>query len=195
MRELLATGWMSNRGRQNVASYLTLDLGLDWRVGADHFESLLLDHDPCSNYGNWNAAAGLTGGRVNKFNIVKQSKDYDVDGDYIRHWLPELKDVPAPLVFEPWKMSVADQRKYNLRIGNEEGAYPRPIPLPSTTGGGDSSSSGGGYSSGTKRPNSSGGSEPRSSNTGYKSGGGSRGGGSSGGKWGATSKSGRVQHY
>jgi deoxyribodipyrimidine photo-lyase len=71
---VLCVGWMSNRGRQNVASYLVLDLGVDWRVGADHFESLLLDHDVCSNYGNWNAAAGLTGGRLNKFNIVKQSK-------------------------------------------------------------------------------------------------------------------------
>ena len=58
MRELKATGWMSNRGRQNVASYLVLDLNIDWRVGADYFESYLLDHDVYSNYGNWNAAAG-----------------------------------------------------------------------------------------------------------------------------------------
>jgi deoxyribodipyrimidine photo-lyase len=58
MRELLATGWMSNRGRQNVASYLVLDLNIDWRVGAEHFEAYLLDHDVCSNYANWNAAAG-----------------------------------------------------------------------------------------------------------------------------------------
>ena len=75
----VSIGWMSNRGRQNVASYLVWDLGVDWRVGADHFESLLLDHDVCSNYGNWNAAAGLTGGRLNKFNIVKQSKGHSLD--------------------------------------------------------------------------------------------------------------------
>jgi deoxyribodipyrimidine photo-lyase len=49
---------MSNRGRQNVASYLVHDLRVDWRIGAAHFEELLLDHDVCSNYGNWNAAAG-----------------------------------------------------------------------------------------------------------------------------------------
>ena len=48
------TGWMSNRGRQNVASFLVKDLGLDWRLGAEWFESQLLDHDVCSNYGNWN---------------------------------------------------------------------------------------------------------------------------------------------
>ena len=58
MRELAATGFMSNRGQQNVASYLALDLQLDWRDGADHFESLLLDYDVCSNWGNWAAAAG-----------------------------------------------------------------------------------------------------------------------------------------
>ena len=65
---------MSNRGRQNVASYLVLELGVDWRRGADWFESQLIDYDVCSNWGNWLSAAGLTGGRVNQFNIVKQSK-------------------------------------------------------------------------------------------------------------------------
>ena len=55
MRELLATGWMSNRGRQNVASFLVHDLNIDWRVGADHFEALLLDHDVFSNYGKGTA--------------------------------------------------------------------------------------------------------------------------------------------
>jgi len=123
MRELAATGFMSNRGRQNVASYLALDLQLDWRKGADHFESLLLDYDVCSNWGNWVAAAGLTGGRVNRFNIAKQSKDYDPDGKYLRHWLPELKDVPAPQIHEPWTMSKSDQEKYNVRIGLD---YPEP---------------------------------------------------------------------
>lgn len=51
MIELRETGYMSNRGRQNVASFLTKDLGIDWRAGAEHFEELLLDYDPCSNYG------------------------------------------------------------------------------------------------------------------------------------------------
>lgn len=70
----LTAGWMSNRGRQNVASYLALDLGVDWRKGADWFEHCLLDYDVASNWGNWVAAAGLTGGRINHFNITKQSK-------------------------------------------------------------------------------------------------------------------------
>jgi deoxyribodipyrimidine photo-lyase len=129
---MLFIGWMSNRGRQNVASYLVLDLNQDWRVGAEHFEAYLLDHDVCSNYGNWNAAAGLTGGRVNRFNIVKQSNDYDSRGEYIRHWIPELRAVPAPLVFEPWKLSKSEQERYGVKIGVD---YPYPI-APGGGGGG-----------------------------------------------------------
>ena len=127
MRELAATGFMSNRGRQNVASYLALDLALDWRTGADHFESLLIDSEVCANWGNWVAAAGLTGGRVNRFNIVKQSNDYDPKGEYIRHWIPELAQVPAPFVHEPWKLSKVDQERYGVRIGNDASCdYPTP---------------------------------------------------------------------
>jgi deoxyribodipyrimidine photo-lyase len=87
MRELKATGFMSNRGRQNVASFLIFDLGVDWRYGAAHFEEHLLDYDPCSNWGNWVAAAGLTGQRVNKFNTKKQLSDYDPQRHYVNHWL------------------------------------------------------------------------------------------------------------
>ncbi|KAK9915425.1 hypothetical protein WJX75_009007 [Coccomyxa subellipsoidea] len=123
MREMKATGFMSNRGRQNVASYLALDLGLDWRKGADWFESALVDYDVCSNWGNWVAAAGLTGGRINHFNITKQSKDYDEKGDYIRTWVPELAKVPAPSLFEPWRLSRDDQAKFGVQIGVD---YPEP---------------------------------------------------------------------
>ncbi|CAJ1943012.1 unnamed protein product [Cylindrotheca closterium] len=127
MRELAATGFMSNRGRQNVASFLALELNQDWRYGADYFESVLLDYDVHSNWGNWCAAAGMTGGRLNRFNIVKQSKDYDQHGEYVRHWLPELKDVPTQFVHEPWKMSQFHQTQYNCRLGVD---YPNPIAQP-----------------------------------------------------------------
>lgn len=150
MRELAATGFMSNRGRQNVASYLALDLQLDWRHGADHFESLLLDYDVCSNWGNWVAAAGLTGGRVNRFNIVKQSKDYDADGAYVRHWLPELKNLPTQYVHEPWKMSRAEQEQYGCKIGSygaPDVDYPNP-PKSRFSYGGDGGGKGGGKGGG-----------------------------------------------
>ena len=104
MRELALTGWMSNRGRQNVASFLTQNLGLDWRLGAEHFEATLVDCDVHCNWGNWLYIAGITGGRINVFNIAKQSADYDAQGAYVRHWLPELARVPLKFVHAPWKM-------------------------------------------------------------------------------------------
>ena len=136
MRELAATGFMSNRGRQNVASYLVLDLRLDWRLGAAHFEDTLLDHDVTSNYGNWVAAAGLTGGRVNKFNLVKQSKDYDVNGEYVRHWCPELAKVPAPKVHEPWTLSQDEQRRYGCVLAQDYPARPLQVRGGGSGGGG-----------------------------------------------------------
>ena len=88
MRELAATGWMSNRGRQNVASYLVNDLGLDWRMGAYWFEHMLIDYDPCSNWGNWQYLAGVGNdpreGR--RFDPVRQAGMYDADGAYVKHW-------------------------------------------------------------------------------------------------------------
>lgn len=77
---------------------------------------------------NWCAAAGMTGGRLNRFNIVKQSKDYDQHGDYVRRWIPELKDVPTEFVHEPWKMTQFQQMEYNVRLGVD---YPNPIVPPS----------------------------------------------------------------
>lgn len=88
MRELVATGFMSNRGRQNVASYLVHDLGVDWRLGASLFEHYLIDHDPASNYGNWLYVAGVGNdpreGR--KFNVDRQAAMYDPDGSYRTMW-------------------------------------------------------------------------------------------------------------
>ena len=71
MRELNQSGFMSNRGRQIVASYLTLDLKQDWRFGAHYFEEKLIDHDVQQNYGSWNFSAGMGPGRVYNFNILK----------------------------------------------------------------------------------------------------------------------------
>jgi len=124
MREMKETGWMSNRGRQNVASFLIKDLGLDWRLGAEWFESQLLDHDVCSNYGNWNYAAGIGNdpreGR--KFNIVKQGLDYDADGDYVRVWVPELAGVRGGQVHHPWTMSGEALSRCGVEIGVD---YPK----------------------------------------------------------------------
>jgi deoxyribodipyrimidine photo-lyase len=88
MIELRETGWMSNRGRQNVASYFAKELELDWRIGASYFEALLIDYDVHSNYGNWMYVAGVGNDpRDRKFNVQLQSKHYDANGKYRKLWL------------------------------------------------------------------------------------------------------------
>lgn len=89
MIELKLTGFMSNRGRQNVASYFVHDLGMDWRLGAWYFEAVLLDYDVYSNWGNWAYVAGVGNDpRENRyFNTVRQADMYDTDGAYRKLWL------------------------------------------------------------------------------------------------------------
>ena len=88
MIELQQTGWMSNRGRQNVASYFAKELQLDWRIGAAYFESMLIDYDVHSNYGNWQYVSGVGNDpRDRKFNVKFQADRYDSRGSYQRVWL------------------------------------------------------------------------------------------------------------
>lgn len=126
MRELLATGFMSNRGRQNVASFLTKNLGIDWCWGAAWFESMLIDYDVASNWGNWNYTAGVgndaRGFRF--FNIYKQAADYDPQGAYVKLWLPELEQIPAAKVHRPDQLLPVEQQRWGMQLGVD---YPRPI--------------------------------------------------------------------
>ena len=89
MIELSQTGFMSNRGRQNVSNYLTKELKIDWRIGAEYFESMLIDYDVHSNYGNWlyNAGIGNDSMPFRKFNPKLQSERYDPDKLYEKIWL------------------------------------------------------------------------------------------------------------
>ncbi len=103
MKELAATGYMSNRGRQNVASFFARDLAQDWRWGAAWFEAQLIDYDVASNWCNWATVAGVgTDKRDNGFNVLSQAKRYDSQAEYILHWLPELEAVPAKWRHTPW---------------------------------------------------------------------------------------------
>lgn len=126
MRELAATGFMSNRGRQNVASFLAKNLGIDWRWGAAHFEAQLLDYDTASNYGNWCYAAGVRNDArgFRFFNTHKQADDYDPTGDYARHWLPELAGVRGGRVHRPELLTVDELRRGGIALGE---TYPRPM--------------------------------------------------------------------
>ena len=107
MRELAATGFMSNRGRQVVASYLINDLQQDWRQGAAWFEEHLIDYDPASNWGNWAYLAGVGNDpRHNRvFNALRQARQYDPDAHYVSLWLPELRNVPQALRHTPFLLA------------------------------------------------------------------------------------------
>ncbi|MFB6205508.1 MAG: DASH family cryptochrome [Haloglomus sp.] len=125
MRELNATGYMSNRGRQNVASFLADAMGVDWRMGAAYFESRLVDYDVASNWGNWAYQAGVgNDSRDNYFDVLGQAEHYDPDADYVTHWCPELEGLPAEYAHRPWRMDDAAQREHGVELGRD---YPEPL--------------------------------------------------------------------
>ena len=116
MNELNETGFMSNRGRQIVASYLVKDLKQDWRRGAAYFEQELIDYDVTSNWGNWAYVAGVGNDpRENRyFNILTQASRYDGKGEYIKHWLPELSEISKEFIHKPWELSDSEKSKFDL---------------------------------------------------------------------------------
>ena len=126
MREIAATGFMSNRGRQNVASYLVKDLKVDWRMGAEYFEHILIDYDVTSNWCNWNYVAGVgSDPRENRyFNILSQADRYDPSGEYVKLWCPELSELPGQYVHQPDVLNDAEQSQYGIRLG---ASYPMPL--------------------------------------------------------------------
>ena len=128
MRQLAATGWMHNRARLVVGSFLTKDLHLDWRLGEAHFEALLLDGEPAQNNGNWQwvSSVGVDPAPYFRrlFNPILQQRKFDPDGTYVRRWVPELREVPAVRLPEPWTMSVDEQAAAGCVIGRD---YPAPI--------------------------------------------------------------------
>jgi deoxyribodipyrimidine photo-lyase len=120
MRELNQTGFMSNRGRQNVASFLVNDLGIDWTWGASYFESQLIDYDVCSNWGNWMYVGGVGNDpRENRyFNILRQGKNYDKNGNYVRTWIPELAAIKGFDIHQPQEMSGSKLKELKIQLGS-----------------------------------------------------------------------------
>ncbi|MBE7187708.1 deoxyribodipyrimidine photo-lyase [Jatrophihabitans endophyticus] len=106
MRQLAREGWMHNRARLIVGHLLVKTLYLDWRLGAQHFVDLLLDADTGNNTMNWQWVAGTgTDSRFNRtYNVDSQAKRYDPSGDYVRRYVPELRDVEGPAVHRPWTL-------------------------------------------------------------------------------------------
>ena len=124
MRELKTTGFMSNRGRQIVASFLVNDLEIDWTWGASYFESVLIDYDVCSNWGNWMYVGGVGNDpRENRyFNILRQARNYDKTGDYVRMWIPELEAIKGFDIHQPWELSKAELKVLKIQLGQ---TYPQ----------------------------------------------------------------------
>lgn len=128
MRQLASTGYMHNRARMIVASFLTKDLHLNWRLGETHFMEQLLDGDLASNNGGWQwtASTGTDPAPYFRrmFNPTLQQKKFDPSGEYVRRWVPELRSVPAERLAEPWKMTPLEQEEARCVIGSD---YPEPI--------------------------------------------------------------------
>lgn len=129
MRQLRAVGWMHNRCRMIVASFLTKDLLIDWRWGERHFMRELVDGDLAANNGGWQWAAS-TGTDSQPwfriFNPVAQGEKFDPEGAYVRRWVPELRDVPARFVHRPWDLTPLEAAGAGLTLGT---TYPERVVL------------------------------------------------------------------
>jgi deoxyribodipyrimidine photo-lyase len=128
MRQLAREGWLHNRARLVVGSFLTKDLAIDWRWGERWFMRMLLDGDEASNNGNWQwiASVGVDPAPAFQriFNPARQLARFDPDGTYVREYVPELRDVPDEHLAEPWMMPDEVQAACGCRIGRD---YPEPI--------------------------------------------------------------------
>jgi deoxyribodipyrimidine photo-lyase len=125
MRCLQATGYVNFRMRAMLVTFWSFTLWQDWRTGARHLARLFLDFEPGIHYPQWQMQSGTTGyGTLRIYNPTVQCERHDPAGDFIRRWIPELKNVPPPLLFEPWKMTALDQKWYSCTIGMD---YPAPV--------------------------------------------------------------------
>ncbi|WP_342029752.1 deoxyribodipyrimidine photo-lyase [Bosea vaviloviae] len=127
MRELWATGWMHNRVRMVVASFLIKHLLIDWRQGEDWFWDTLVDADPASNAASWQWVAGSGADAApyyRIFNPVTQGEKFDPRGDYVRRWVPELADLDDAAIHTPWQASASALRDAGVSLGE---TYPMPV--------------------------------------------------------------------
>jgi deoxyribodipyrimidine photolyase len=127
MRELIHTGWCSNRGRQNVASFLSKFLHIDWRRGEEFFSSVLIDHNFAINWASWAYVAGVGADpRDRVFKTVTQGEKYDPEGEFIAEWVPELAESSGQCRHRPWeRKSENDSHERKNRP-----SYPAPIMNP-----------------------------------------------------------------
>jgi len=127
MRQLAETGWMHNRVRMIVGSFLVKDLLIDWREGERWFRRMLIDGEPSQNAGNWQWVAGTgtdAAPYFRIFNPISQSRKFDADGAYIRRWVPELAGLDKKTIHAPWEAGPLDLAAAGVILGD---TYPEPI--------------------------------------------------------------------
>ena len=127
MHQLWETGWMHNRVRMIVASFLTKHLGIHWQSGANWFWNTLVDADLANNSGGWQWVAGCGADAAPYFRIfnpIIQGERFDPNGDYVKRWLPELKDLPEKFIHSPWTAPQLTLQAANIILGK---TYPHPI--------------------------------------------------------------------
>ena len=125
MRCVVETGYLNFRMRALLVSFLTHHLWQPWQSGVVHLARNFLDFEPGIHYSQFQMQAGETGiNMIRIYNPTKNAKEHDKEGVFIKKWIPELKKIPTPLLFEPWKMSLIDQETYECKIGKD---YPKPI--------------------------------------------------------------------
>ena len=125
MRCVVETGYLNFRMRALLVSFLTHHLWQPWQSGVVHLARNFLDFEPGIHYSQFQMQAGETGiNMIRIYNPTKNAKEHDKEGVFIKKWIPELKKIPTPILFEPWKMSLIDQETYKCKIGKD---YPKPI--------------------------------------------------------------------